>query len=455
MTKKQFKHSFFRGLGSAIIELEHCHDKVKYRDIVLYACLHNTTYDMQCEGNRSFYLFNAIKLLGDMNAFEHAIIERFKSVRNDIWLFEQLTSLLFMFAKSGSENAQNALYEEYELLLHKIETKRKSQAIYDEEDMFEWLSVWLMKLNGFDAFKKIVIDYGRNIADGKAGCFSCNWFYTNAKNTLGKRRIENYLSKQADESIYVSAFYESVKSIEERPYKDTPIPTLEKVIKNAYIIRDGTVYHGRGAAMRFARNASEDDLNKLAMVALNEPDLNIKAELLWAFREVRFKFSDEILHSLLHSENEDIQDTALHIMGQNPSKKAHDFALSLISEEKETENGIELLCKNFRKEDEELLFDAIKTIRITRTSGWHKAFMAVESAFEKGCWKPKTNILEYLYQNTLCSCCRFNIVKLMNKHNALTRQILNECIYDSYIVIRVFAERKLNSINKITKNSYP
>jgi hypothetical protein len=400
---------------------------------------------MQCEGDRGLYLFHAIKLLGDVDLFEYSIIERFKNVRHDHWLFNQLTSLLFLFAEEGSEKAQKALYEKYELLLHKIEKMQKPQSICEERDMFEWLSVWLTSLNGFNAFKKIISDYGRNIIKGKSDFFSFDWFYANAQNKFGKKRIENYLQKQADKSAEVKAFYQSAKIIDNRIYEDLPMPTLEEVIQNAYKVQDGINYLGRGTAMRFARNASEDDLKKLAEAALGEPNLNIKAELLRALRWTQYKLSDDILQDLVQSENENIRDTAFYIMGQTSSEEMHDVALSMINDGNKLESGIELLCKNFKKEDEKILFDAIKRVKVNKKSNWHGAFMAIETAFDKGRWKPQTDILKYVYENTLCSCCRWRIVELMNQHKVLTKQILNECLFDSNSDIRVFAERKLKS----------
>jgi hypothetical protein len=42
----------------------------------------------------------------------------------------------------------------------------------------------------------------------------------------------------------------------------------------------------------------------------------------------------------MHTENEDIRDTAFYIMGQIPSEKMHDIALSIISDGIELEKGI-------------------------------------------------------------------------------------------------------------------
>jgi hypothetical protein len=445
LTKKQFKHSLFRGLGSAIIELKQCQDKSQYRDIVLFACLHDTTYDMQIEGDRGSYLFEVIKLFDDTDLFEDSIIEKYKNIRHGVWLFDQLTSLLFSFADEGSEKSRNALYEKYDFLLHKIEKMRKRQSNCVERDMFEWLSVWLTSLNGFDEFKKIIFDFGRNISKGKMDFFSFDWFYANAQGKFGKKRIEKYLQKNADKSTEVKAFYEAVQIFDNRINENLPIPTLDEVIQNAYKIQDGITFRNRGKAMRFARIANDDDLKILADVALKEPNLNIKSELLWAFRKAKYKFSDEILQNLMQSENENIRDTAFYILGQVPSDRMHDLAISIINSEKELENGIELLCGNFKKEDENILFDAIKRVKVNNKNSWHGAFSAIETAFEKGSWKPQTAILEYVYQNTLCSWCRLRIVELMSQHKVLTKQILTECLFDSNSDIRVFAERKFKS----------
>lgn len=445
MTEKQFKHSLFRGLGSAIIMLEQCPNKNQYRDIALYACLHNTTYDMQLEGDRGMYLFNVIEVLGDFDLFEHSIIDEFKNIEADIWLFNQLTSLLVIFAQKGSEKAPKALYEKYELLLDKIEKRRNLKSQREEREMFEWLSVWLTSLNGFDAFKKAIYDLGRNIAKGKADFFSFDWFYANAQHKFGKKRIEKYLSKQANKSVEVKAFYEAVQMFDNRKYEDAPKPTLEEVVQNAYKVQDGKTYPCRSTTKRFARNANKDELKKLADMALSESNINAKAELLWVFRWSNYSFSDETLQELAHSENKNIRNTAFVIMRQKPSEKMHDHALSVISDGKELEKGIELLCENFRKEDEKLLFDAIKRVKINNARAWHGAYMAVETAFKKGRWKPQTDILKYVYENTLCSRCRFRIVELMNQHQVLTSQILDECLLDSNSDIRDFAKRRIKS----------
>jgi len=111
LTKKQFKHDFFCGLGSALLELKACESPQRYYDIVLYSCLHNTTYDMQCEGDRGWYLYQAARLVGEKEAIESAVIQKFFQIRENYSLFNQITSILYHFAMEGSETARAVLYQ--------------------------------------------------------------------------------------------------------------------------------------------------------------------------------------------------------------------------------------------------------------------------------------------------------------------------------------------------------
>ncbi len=67
------------GVGSAILALKELQGNNEcYRDAVLYACLHDTRYDWQCECDRHYYLYEAINLIGNNTFFEEKIIERLR-----------------------------------------------------------------------------------------------------------------------------------------------------------------------------------------------------------------------------------------------------------------------------------------------------------------------------------------------------------------------------------------
>ena len=194
-------------MGSALLALHSCDNPERYREIVLYGCLHNTTYDAQCEGDRGWYLYQAIKLIDDKEAFESAITQKYFCVNRDHWLFVQLTAVLYHYAKDGSQNARDALYKKYADLLYFLSRKRKYEGICYQWDMFSWVCVWLTSLDGWDAFKRIVHDISDKLISKDPDYFFDEWFYDNAKEKFGKKRVEEYLQKQARKSSFIFIYH--------------------------------------------------------------------------------------------------------------------------------------------------------------------------------------------------------------------------------------------------------
>ena len=73
----QFRKDFLNGLGSALVTLHSCTDTTPLYPAILYGCLHNTTYDAQCEGDRGWYLHQGAKLSENPVAIEDAVRDKF------------------------------------------------------------------------------------------------------------------------------------------------------------------------------------------------------------------------------------------------------------------------------------------------------------------------------------------------------------------------------------------
>ncbi len=442
MTKKQFKHDFLRGLGSALLELENCENPHQYYDIVHYGCLNNTTYDMQSEGERGWYLYQAAKYVGGDFILKD-IIARYARSFTDDWFFDQLTSLLLNFARDGSEAARAALYDKYadmlEHLTH-INVKTRRNKFSPDRDMFDWICVWLTSLDGWSSFKQIVADVSQKLLPKDIDFFFSEWFYDNSKRKFGEKRIEKYLQKQSEKSVFVRTYYTTAGAWDKRMYIDErPVPTFEQVLAAV----NAQEFRGRGTAMSFARTANPEEIEQLALAAMNETNIKIQLELLWPFRQyASFPFPDNFLLKLQESKNDNLRDIAFDIIGRNPSEKTRELALTLIKSGKDVANGISLLTKNLRSIDETLLYEAVKSFPVhNNEDAWHGVFMSALDGIETIHRKPKTDILEYLYRQTPCGSCRERTVWLMRKKKVLTEKILQECRFDSNSDIREFAQR--------------
>ena len=440
MTKTAFRRDFLRGLGSALLTLQSCGDPAPYREVILYGCLHNTTYDMQCEGERGWYLQQAAKLSGIEKEVEEAVCQKYFRMGEDTWLFDQLTSILYHFAADGSETARKALYQQYDTMLRELSRKRKFEWICHRRDMFNWLCNWLISLDGWSAFKKIVGDVSEFLLPKDANFFFYDWFYSNSEGKFGKKRVEQYLRKQADKSPQIRVFYEKAKEFDNRVREERPMPTLDEVLTTAKGERPG---RGRGLVRRFARNADPEDLEKLAQTAMNEPDAETQVELLWGFRHrSRYAFPEAFLLQLSQSGDDLLRHLAYEIIGQHPSAKTREVARALIQSGTEMQNGIFLLSKNPLPEDEVLLYQVVKSFRPRRDRGdWHGIYGWAKDGMEALRGKPKTDILDYLYRNTLCGFCREYVVRIMHKKGVLSEKILKECRFDARFDTQAFVKR--------------
>ena len=70
MNKKDFKICMQQGRGGCVLALKSEKNIEKYKDIILWGCLHNLAYDPQCEhGTRAEYIYNLSKYFNDEDYF--------------------------------------------------------------------------------------------------------------------------------------------------------------------------------------------------------------------------------------------------------------------------------------------------------------------------------------------------------------------------------------------------
>lgn len=433
MTRNGFKEAFRRGLGSAYIELNNITSREKFKDIVLWCCLNNTCYDSQSEGGRSVYLYNALTLYEDNSSFEEEIIEHFMKKKIKYYQFDQLCALLGQFAFHGSTKARNALYKKYDIYIKRLMRKGN---VCSYEDELERICEELISFEGFRIFRAIIKQIGElNLRTQYR--YSFNWFYTASVSKYGKKRVEDYFLKNANTKA-VEAFFIEVEPLKRTASRIISEPTVDDLVK-ACTEQKG--FHSRLLALRFAKRASDDDLIALASIAIAEADEDIKLGLLWVFIKRKFPLDEKYVISLTESDNDSIKDVAFEMLCLLSSERVHDYVIRLIKQKKEVANALSVLCHCYKREDEGLLVRGIKSIGISHRNGsWHGVFYELQNLIGK----VDPSLFIYVYRKTLCSYCRRALVAKMSKRGILPRDILEECLYDSYDETRKLATRKLN-----------
>lgn len=217
MTKKQFKYDMQRGLGSCILALKESKDLEKYQDIIIWGCKHDLAYDTQCEGTRSYYLYQMIQFFKDLKPFYEAVASGFdKCISREGWEFSQHVELLAFMAGGGYEPAVRKLDEGYFYLLNFLMCHRNHHRKERENLESVCLAFISCSYNNVELIKKkyidIVNDLGRLFAtkpkqysfshfeinseeDAKQLFYLCN---TNYYNVL-KKKYDDETVKKFDE----------------------------------------------------------------------------------------------------------------------------------------------------------------------------------------------------------------------------------------------------------------
>lgn len=467
MTKKQFKYDMQRGLGSCVAALKNMDDSEKewFQPLVLWGCSRDMAYDAQCEGCRSFYLYELIMEFADITPFLDKIEKNLiHSMHTRGWEFAQDCNLLAFFVSDGNKRAWRILTHCYDTLLRILSKKRAREryGLLPERDNFEHMCVSLA-CECFDdrerrtkLYKMIVRDLGILI-DGNTlyDYDDFEWFQAASEHTLGKRTVEKLLYRtDADEHTknYAHLREERLKAREserERKRKTEP-ETADEIYRR---LKNGEKTGQMCSLMlgrTFMKQGKKLEVLKLAAYYREEADLEIRYNLLRLLANKECAWAPELSCLLADSQSEhsELSERAFNALRYYP-KDTHvrDYAVALLQKKEHIAEAVSMLAANYEESDKELFVEAVRQIPITYENGfWHAAFYDVMDVFyAPGKKKPK-ELLLYMYQNTLCSFCREYVVREMGRRRMLTRALLEEMQYDCNSEIREYADKKLRSI---------
>ena len=238
----------------------------------------------------------------------------------------------------------------------------------------------------------------------------------------------------SQESENVKCFYESYLQLKKATGNKRPTTNLTKA-PSVEEIKNEIASTGRIAPIsrvRFSRHADEDMRKELTKEIVAEVDLDKKAELLSLFYQNNFPFSHEIIIEYVESAHERLRDTALIALTNCESKIARNYALSLLQSETHKALALKTLLQNYAPQDKELLLNACYALKVEYEDecDWHDIGYKILNLYNKDKELPKEFLL-YIYNTTLCSCCRFTAIRELDKRQWLTTDIIEECRFDS------------------------
>ena len=428
MTTKEFKEAMLRGLGRCVIAVRK--EPEKYRELVLWACKRNFAYDAQSEGTRSWYTYTMANTYPDKETFISTTAEALRKYRpNGSWDLLHLSEVLMFFAMDGCASAWQVLEEKYqEILAAMFALKRRPNRIFHELSDLEQLGLVLAVDS--KSFLRIARDFGRLYREKKYMCDGdFAWFFS-SKGGQYKRTMLSAARKDENVACFVQRERADIEAQEKSRQQRT-----EKPEENLTGFR---------LSRWLAKKADSETVERYAHDYRVQTEPEARAKALEAFTWCPYPGDPSPILEDTRSMNEKLRRTAWQSLENLRHPAVRDFAHKNVSKGDRTFENFALLVTNYIPEDAMLLESLLRDLILKKD--WddvHAAGLDIYRAFYKdsGIPHPK-HLLPLLYRYNPCSCCRESALAYMSKHRTLTKELLEECQFDSNYDIRRMASKR-------------
>lgn len=428
-----FKKTLNSGFGNAIIELKESKDeKHDYKDAVLYASLHNTCYDPYCEEERYDYLFEAIKYTNDMDFFENKIIEKlFKN--NFFFTVQQLSGLLYLFGKNGSEKSIDALRDRFDEYLTILPKKRNYISTENPIKCAEIIAVRLCELYGLEYFLKYIECIEGILVDSPENNLQSYDIILNfSYEKFGEKKLLNTLKKRSKKSDRIRCFLDKIsidEISEEETKQNKPLKkvTYKTLINSAEKEDDDYLLP---LAIQASKSAKDIEILQAADRLKSEKNAKFIHALLLFFIFVDYPYDiNDIITKYETSEDYAFRAACLRSLYRYKDKRLHDLAIYNLRNKIMVKESLGLLIKNFN-DDYSYILEALEEHKDNQNYDFHALVLQVIKIFQNRKCKKAADILAYAYNKNRCSYCRSSLVEIMCNNNIIPNEIFQECLYD-------------------------
>jgi hypothetical protein len=435
LNRKEFATALQKGLGRTMLHVN-SYGLKGVDDLVLKACLHDQSWDPQCEYSKSNWLFSMFFKTPYYPAFSKSIIKALKRETKH-WDLQQLFMLSMEMALAGDEIAKVALSERA--------LKQARLPLNDDGLGVEQFII----VYGTQGVLELARIYGQRLIENPNDCIPGDMWYFDRPNETEQKKIlfENSQTDQAiktycDYLIKERIFAEPGKyrfSFRKQLRKEFPI---RRILQEAQNLK-GDFYDFR----RWGNYASKKELELVYSKLIVEKKRSVRVRLLWCFFRAPLPRLDEVFFKWANGKDPGIKAGVFNVLANLKNARIHELAqkifLSGALSDANTE-ALLLFVNNYQKVDAKLINQALvsqnPSVRDAHNLGLNLIKLASNNKDAK-----LSKALRWAYITTPCALCRENIVKLLDESGQLKSNMLKECLFDSNEETRKMAEQKIKS----------
>jgi hypothetical protein len=372
LSRDEFEDALAKGLGRALLYVKsYGLDRVK--DLVLYACLHDFSYDAQIEGSRAKWLFAMFVGSPYYLEFREAILAALVVEEEETWVLVQLCGLAKEMALVGNSLAEPLPGRIAEQALADFVYQRANLRAQQHGDVFftqDWIGVdELVEVRGIDALLELSRIYGRRLlANPDDWVMDYLQIFTD-KPAEVVRVFEEYAVRE--ESIAVYYYYLIDRQVfmtdEERKSAQQSSPRQKisiETILNAARNKEGeypSIY------ITFGARSTAAELETVFDLLLTEADEDICLRLLWIFSRTPLPRLADRLFNWADSQYGKLRMAAVEALAQIYDDRVYQLGRSKLAHRQLTgmDTGtIDLFIHNYHSGDAELILAGLNDVEI-------------------------------------------------------------------------------------------
>jgi hypothetical protein len=410
---ESFESWLRKGLGRAVTFLAQ-NREAPFRNAVLHACLHNITYDAQCEEGRGEYLWMLIEHSGDRKFFRDAVVQHLTQPCHEAdYEWPQIFYVAQQFATEGDSEMRLSMYSAFDVL-------RFSEAGASSATSL----IHLDPLEGF----VFAIDR-LDTSSSEDNWWMVGSLITDLEDRVGKAEAERLIASAVGTHTSVENVVGAYRRYEEERRQASQRSDSEHLDLQALRNMPGD----RSWAWRFRRwalKASPEELSAATKQFLSDEN----PEKVWGCLRVFCAprpFPGDVGHLLRLSDSDHnrIRRAAAVALSKirDPRVRAH--ALMLLQSTERFTDGIKLLESNYDESDFPMFNQAVT--RSSTPEEIHGIGMTIQHMVENDVRLEFEPLLLFLYEAGPCSLCRTEFVEALIKLERLPESIRDECRFDA------------------------
>lgn len=425
MDREQFAAAIQKGLGRALMHVR-ANGAGGLEDLIVGACVHDPTYDSQCEPERWPWLIEIVDVAGLAAQIEGPVIAELAKPATaiDYWHRQHQCSILAELASRGSLSARDAVYG----------------ALGRSPDSADIIGVGqIIDLDGRAGLLHVAAYLGRLLRDAPDSNIDDEPVYCyDSKHADGDAL--GIIAEAAAQDSDIKMYFDHLQSMEASRRARDAASTQARYRGRIEEIRsysaeqiiafcENRESHLRQSSPSIGVHANSDVLTAVAEAMFRESDAARLRRYLRIFTRKGLPVYDRRIIPFLDHDDERVRWFAAQALAHHAHEEVRELAVMRLQRDGAQGANVNLFQSNYRSGDHRLIEDALRPLDDADKT--HNLIGSLLDVFKANSTTEGRVPLLFAYEHSPCAICRMDAVQLLVGQGLVPAWLREECRFDA------------------------